>query len=658
MKRRSFFVFLAVFLIPGPAFAQNNAYGIDDECYQYFLQAEAAVGTDNYEAAAEKLLASALERQDEKARTLYYVDNLKHVVKLQTDAGAKGLGKVYEQQRAQIESRAMACFEQLKAVSRETGYMQYYYYAYSQIRNFYYYTQQYGKMLEVLLEMRNTALAEKDEYGQWIGDKYLANMYMSQNDFSSARKYLKEVIEVYERSDDPTIRRQMIAESFLDIAECYPIGSDSMRLFIGKAAANPMGMVDSVRCRMNQAVLALMDRRPEEYAAMRDRTLRSNYATKVSVTIHPFFQYAEAMVDGTIEKYQDQLQSLQTYREFNLLSSLAESFGRYKTAFELERMKSSRLERKISLLNEMNLSEVEARYGNNLLNANLAEKTAQVQHISRVAMVLAALIMLGLLCFLLLHIRTLRRARKKDEQRIAELTEANERARLADEAKTRFIQNMRHEIRTPLNAITGFSQLLSLPDGMFSPEEKEEFSGHIINNTKMLTMLLDDILHSTDNDSGGYTVTLEDAECESICRLALSSAEHRLQPGVELVFRPGMELPYGIKTDPLRVQQVLTNLLTNACKHTSSGQIRLGCSLEEVPGMLAFSVEDTGPGIPADQAERIFERFVKLDEFKQGTGLGLSICRDIAARMNGRVYLDTTYTGGARFVFAIPAGEN
>lgn len=76
--------------------------------------------------------------------------------------------------------------------------------------------------------------------------------------------------------------------------------------------------------------------------------------------------------------------------------------------------------------------------------------------------------------------------------------------------------------------------------------------------------------------------------------------------------------------------------------------------MEEVPGMIAFSVEDTGPGIPEGEAQRIFERFVKLDDFVQGTGLGLSICREIAAKMNGKIYLDTSYSPGARFVFAVP----
>ena len=99
----------------------------------------------------------------------------------------------------------------------------------------------------------------------------------------------------------------------------------------------------------------------------------------------------------------------------------------------------------------------------------------------------------------------------------------------------------------------------------------------------------------------------------------------------------------------------LINMLTNACKHTEKGEIRLASSISANPGYVTFTVTDTGTGVPPEQAEVIFERFVKLNGFVQGTGLGLSICRDIARQMGARIYLDTTYTaGGARFVFVVP----
>ncbi|MCQ2068460.1 MAG: HAMP domain-containing histidine kinase [Bacteroidaceae bacterium] len=190
---------------------------------------------------------------------------------------------------------------------------------------------------------------------------------------------------------------------------------------------------------------------------------------------------------------------------------------------------------------------------------------------------------------------------------------------------------------------------------VLSPQEKQEFSNRIMNNTKILMMLLEDILHTSDIDKGQYRITYDEGEVHFMCRAAITSSEHRLQHGVKMIYQPEQEEPFTFRTDPQRIQQILINLLTNACKHTTKGEIVLASSLTAREGYVTFSVTDTDPGIPADQAENIFDRFTKLNGFVQGTGLGLSICREIATLMGAKVYLDTTYTnGGARFVFEVP----
>ena len=168
-------------------------------------------------------------------------------------------------------------------------------------------------------------------------------------------------------------------------------------------------------------------------------------------------------------------------------------------------------------------------------------------------------------------------------------------------------------------------------------------------------MLLDDILNASAMDNGSYRINYEDGEKNFMCEAAISSAEHRLQPGVRMYYAPEDKAPFTFRTDPRRVQQILINLLTNACKHTAQGEIKLSSSLTENPGYVTFAVTDTGTGVPPEQAEKIFERFAKLNEFVQGTGLGLSICRDIATRMGAKGFLDTSHPGpGARFVFMVP----
>lgn len=230
----------------------------------------------------------------------------------------------------------------------------------------------------------------------------------------------------------------------------------------------------------------------------------------------------------------------------------------------------------------------------------------------------------------------------------------------ANEAKTKFLHNMSHEIRTPLNAMFGFSQLLGMPDGSWTEEEKAQYNSYIFNSYKMLEMLIGDILDIADSEHGNYRIEIADANINEIGRTAITSVEFRVPAGVNMYYTTDFADDYSIKSDSRRIQQILVNYLTNACKHTQQGEIHLHCSSTEHPGKITYSVTDTGRGVPKEMAEVIFNRFTKLNQFVQGSGLGLNICQTIADKLNGEVYLDTSYTNGARFVFVlnIPDSES
>ena len=224
----------------------------------------------------------------------------------------------------------------------------------------------------------------------------------------------------------------------------------------------------------------------------------------------------------------------------------------------------------------------------------------------------------------------------------------------ANKIKTRFLQNMSHEIRTPLNAMFGFSQLLGLPDGSWTEEEKDKYNMYIYTSYNMLDMLINDILDLADSEHGNYRIELSDVNINDVCRSAIMSVEFRRPETVSLKFTSDFDDDYTVTSDSRRIQQVLINYLTNACKNTEKGEVHLHCSKTEKPGKVTFSVTDTGKGVPPEKAEEIFGRFTKLDHFVQGSGLGLNICHTIATKLGGEVYLDTTYKeGGARFVFVI-----
>lgn len=237
-----------------------------------------------------------------------------------------------------------------------------------------------------------------------------------------------------------------------------------------------------------------------------------------------------------------------------------------------------------------------------------------------------------------------------------ELTIARDQAEGANRMKTLFIQNMSHEIRTPLNAIVGFSQLMAENAKDSNKEDMKLYAQTINGNSELLLTLVGDVLDIAKMESGEIKMNLQPCSLQAICNMAVSNVKHRVKAGVKMYFQADTEASGDLylTTDGTRLEQVLINFLTNASKFTNKGEIVLSYSVDADKRQVIFAVTDTGIGIPKDKAEVIFERFEKLDSFVQGTGLGLHICRLIANMLKGKVMVDTSYTGGARFLFIHP----
>jgi signal transduction histidine kinase len=234
----------------------------------------------------------------------------------------------------------------------------------------------------------------------------------------------------------------------------------------------------------------------------------------------------------------------------------------------------------------------------------------------------------------------------RKEAQIARL-EAEE----ADKNKVIFLQNVSHEIRTPLNSIVGFTEVLSDPTNDISSEDQAKYLDLIHSNSDSLTTLINDILDISKLESGTYNCRFELVDLKTMCNELLGSMMAYKSEGVELKLETSSD-SLKLNTDRQRLSQLLTNLLTNACKHTSHGSITL--SYMNVDNQVIFSVADTGSGIDPSESEKIFNPFEKLDTFKQGVGLGLTLCRQIAILLHGEIHLDISYSPGAKFIFSHP----
>lgn len=231
-----------------------------------------------------------------------------------------------------------------------------------------------------------------------------------------------------------------------------------------------------------------------------------------------------------------------------------------------------------------------------------------------------------------------------------------EKAVQAIQRKNMFLSNMSHEVRTPLNAIVGFSAVLTDEDESFDDESRREFSEIIKVNSFQLLKLINDILDFSDSENDNITFNIRTHDAVKLCNEVVETVMASRKLEVEMRFDTDLSVLM-LDTDDARLRQVLINLLVNATKFTEQGSIVLELKMVDA-GTALFSVTDTGCGIPPEKQHLIFERFEKLNDFVQGSGLGLSICQLIVKYMNGKLWVDSGYTRGARFCFTHPLKYN
>ena len=241
---------------------------------------------------------------------------------------------------------------------------------------------------------------------------------------------------------------------------------------------------------------------------------------------------------------------------------------------------------------------------------------------------------------------------------------ANAKAEESTRMKTNFIKQISHEIRTPLNIVSGFTQVLTSPTTQLSEKEKEEISQQMIEGTERITGLVNKMLELSDMSSQTVLEKKNEVSAQDIARHAVQASGIEQAPHVAFSLQLGQGTDTRFKTHRRSAVRILELLLDNAMKFTHQAEsyhamleegkrerVTLTVSYED--SHARFVVEDTGIGIPAKEAERIFDEFVQLDDYYDGTGIGLTVARSLARRLGGDVLLDTSYTDGARFVMTL-----
>ena len=361
----------------------------------------------------------------------------------------------------------------------------------------------------------------------------------------------------------------------------------------------------------------------------------------------------------TIHGMDYSLENLQTYM-LKMYRANAEA-GRLAVSDSVARTICEHLDSAIVISRLQDAEEQE------IIRSKEAQIVEQQRSMERQMLIIAFIVLIALLVTATIYIFMRNQHARHLAEKNAQLKLANARAEESSRMKTNFIQQISHEIRTPLNILSGFTQIITTPGMELEEAERSEINKGIVENTDRITGLVNKMLEMADASSQTVIecndeVTPEQIAFDAIGKIGIAQSE-----GITFDYQADENISSVLlHTSHSQSVRVLSLLLDNARKFLVrpmmpvQGTVRLFLRCGSVlpsdgtsQPSVSFVVEDTGIGIPAEEAEHIFEDFVQLDDYYDGTGIGLSVARSIARRMGGDVILDTSYTGGARFVFTL-----
>ena len=590
--------------------------------------------------------------------------------------GAK-LDYYYYGQGENRTDSVIAGVNRLKRFARSVGNAELYYWAWAARLVNYYIIQ--GEYNIALLEAEKMLQeAKKEGKQESIAECYyaLANVYAAKGLMKKSQEFMLKEIDIFENTD---VVRYNISCQYSDAAKIYiDLGEEEKAPELLKkalkAVKSPYHEVTA-----NLVYVSLYLAQGDTVAARQAlEKCRQMYADEPSLKRHIHYLYdVEIDYDWKVGNFQKALNVLderetELKRKNNLATLMQlrktkadilwdmnrkeEAAGLYRD-FLLEQKKEKERNEEVAtgeFATMLNLQQLTAEKGR-------LEKISQEKQLQNTRIILFSVI--GILCVVIVFLwqqrklnAKLEKSRDKLDEKNRILIEAKEELRKAKEVaeqsnwlKTMFIQNMSHEIRTPLNSIVGFSGVLV--DMLDDKEDIGQYVALIESNSKLLLKLVGDILDISILDSE-VEIKHNAVDVNACCQASIDAAGTLFSPDTKLVFKPACH-DLIINSNYNYIVQVLDNLLSNASKFTHEGSVTLAYEVKKETNQLIFTVTDTGIGIPIDEQERVFERFVKLDNFSQGAGLGLSICRIVAERLGGFLIIDKEYTQGTRFIFCV-----
>ena len=551
----------------------------------------------------------------------------------------------------------------------------------------------YKKGMEETNKMMEEANARDDNYGRCIAHFLMAAAYGSQDNHEEAAKLFKQAVKEFpvgQRAPSMLTdifsmyaTEALILDDYQELEEMFRQWKDIRNHYIVDTTAQDAEGLAHIHRIYFEAYLSYYQKKGDykkasaalDSIAYYGRVEQLSSMTRAShIGLHASLENAKKNYAKALEYAQQQLDTCNKNQLSNSafqdayqnLYEANEGLGRYEEALKYMKLWKDLSDSTTMSDNRHQLNELNKRFE---LNELTAQQERQEQEHKRfeltLMLIIALIIVVALLLFIFFRHRAAVRLEKKNEQ----LLIATARAEESSKMKTNFIRQISHEIRTPLNILSGFTQILTTPGMELDAATQQDINHRITENTDRITGLVNKMLELSDVDS---RAVIECTDMVTVVGIADQAVENS---GI----RQAAHLDFDLQVDPSAESTILTTneqaavraltlLLDNAMTFTKQpegfqsdrqGQkerAALKVTLNDT--QVVFAVEDSGIGVPAEEAEHIFEEFVQLNEYYEGTGVGLTVARSLVRRLGGDITLDTAYTAGARFVMTLPKSEN
>lgn len=609
--------------------AQNNPFKMDDKMYEIYLEAQKCDNDSARLAIAGRLYDAAVKRKD----TLSLI--VAEVIRMRFYYNKYNEKKLY------------VSIGRTQKLARESNNLMYYYYAWALKAN---YLKNRGRLLQTMDEAEAiNRQAEKDNspYGIYSAMRLLGNIHESRGEFRTAlQKYeraLRYGLQIMEGQDVSPVYRAM-GWCYTNLWEY----EKAVKAF-DKGYETAKNHESRIACMLQKCfALYAMNRYADFERVYAEVNREFSVYGKVQPRYIPRLNIMHYCIMRDFDRAWEESRKVMNISDRTELEALiCKASGDFKRALMLTEKVHFMKDSAQTVLHQKYLADMDAKIGNIVLK----QKNQQLELDKAMLIHVAAIVIIVLFVVYLYRTHRLMTKLKAVNGKLMEnnrqLEETRAKSMEVDRMKTAFVQSVNHEIRTPLNAICGFTQIITSQEAESLPD-REDYCRRITDSTEQLVQMVNEMIDVASFVSGDIKLENTDVKINDVCRSSLDVAVLRkVHDNVDIRFITDFDDNYTIYTDSMRLGQILQHFLTNAIKNTTYGFVELSCMRND--GHIMFTVTDTGVGIPEHKRASLFEKFVKIDNFKPGLGLGLHVTWHIAKALGGEVGVDVSYHDGARF---------